>query len=115
MADRPQRIRITANENEKSGKYFHRHFCPFSVICKYLTTRGPYDSDEEQLFVLRDKTPVTADMARALLRQLIDSIGLNSVLYNIHSLRIGRASDLIKYDYTVGRWKCNVVYKYFRN
>ena len=120
-ANRPQKIRIIANSSEKSGRYFHRHFCPFKVIGAYITIRGPYDSDKEQFFVFKDKTVVTPDMARTLLKELIKNLGLNADLYNMHSLRIGRASDLIKYEYTVeeiklmGRWKSNVVFKYFRN
>ena len=100
-ANRPQRIRITANSTERSGKYLHRHFCPFTLLRKYISTRGPYDSDEEQFFIFKDKSPVTADMARTLLRRLISNLGLNSELYNMHSLRIGRASDLIKYKYPI--------------
>ena len=121
-ADRPQKIRITANVDEKTGHYFNRHFCPFKLMARYLAARTPfYDTDDEPFFVLKDKSPVTPEMARNVLRQAIKNLGLNNELYNMHSLRIGRASDLLRYGYTVeeiklmGRWKSNVVYKYFRN
>ena len=71
--------------------------------------------------MFKDKSPVGAEPARKLLRKAITFIGLDSALYDMHSLRIGRASDLIKYNYTVeevqrlGRWKSNVVYKYIRS
>ena len=120
VANRPQKVRITANACEKSGHYMHRHFCPFKVIRAYISSRGPYVSDEEQFFVFKDKSAVTAEIARKLLKKLIENLGLNSNLYNMHSFRIGRATDLLKYKYPIeeiklmGRWKSNVVYKYFR-
>ena len=120
-ADRPQRIRITANSSEKSGKYSNRHFCPFELINRYFKVRPPFESDEEPFFVFRNGTPVTPEVARNVLKSMLTNLGLNSDLYNMHSLRIGRASDLIKYNYPIeiikimGRWKSNVVYKYFRN
>ena len=63
---------------------------------------------------------MTADQTRQLLRKMLPSFGLNAELYDMHSLRIGRASDLIKQNYSIeqvkrmGRWKSNAVYKYIR-
>ena len=63
---------------------------------------------------------MTADQTRQLLRKMLSSFGLNAELYDMHSLRIGRASDLIKQNYSIeqvkrmGRWKSNAVYKYIR-
>ena len=119
--DRPQRIRITANARERSGKYFNRHFCPFESINNYFKVRSTIENEDEPFFILRDGSPVTPEMARNVLKTMLTNLGLNSDLYNMYSLRIGRASDLIKYNYPIeiikimGRWKSNVVYKYFRN
>ena len=47
--------------------------------------------------------------------------GLESHLYNTHSLHIGRASDLSKMGANVekikhvGRWKSNAVYRYIKS
>ena len=74
----------------------------------------------EQFFIFRDKSPVTARNARELLKLIIANLGLDNKNYGMHSLRIGRASDLIKYNYSLeevkrmGHWKSNAVYKYIR-
>ena len=116
----PQKVKITSNCSEKTGSYLHRHFCPFHHIKKYLTLRGDYGSVDDPFFVFSDGTPVSADIARKFLRQIISKINIDPTLYDIYSLRIGRTSDLIKYSYTVeqvkfmGRWKSNAVYCYIR-
>ena len=119
-SSRPQKIKITSNRNEKSGNYKHRHFCPFKLMRKYLHYRGDYNVDEEQFFIFRDGSPVMASHTRNILKILIKRIGLNEKLYGMHSFRIGRTTDLIKYNYSIeqikimGRWRSNVVYKYIR-
>ena len=114
---RPQNIKITANNQEEF--YKHRHFCPFKVINDYIKLRGDYFTTKDPFFVFRDGSPVTAEQARKLLKTAIENIGLNPELYDMHSLRIGRATDLIEFKTVeeiqrMGRWKSNVVYKYIR-
>ena len=95
--------------------------CPFKLLHNYLCHRGAYDTYNENFFVFKDKSPVKAEPTRKLLKKIIKTLGLNNTLYDMHSLRIGRASDLIKYNYSIdevrrlGRWKSNVVYKYIYN
>ena len=118
--DRPQKIKIVSNKSEKSGNYIHRNFCPFKLMRNFLALRGGYKNAMEPLFVFKNKTPVTPTQARKLLKDCIDTLGLDSEVYDIHSLRIGRTSDLIKFNYTIeevkrmGRWKSNAVFKYIR-
>ena len=82
--------------------------------------RGGYDQDTEQFFVFRDGTPVTADQAREVLKTALANIGLNPLNYGIHSFRVGRTSDLIKYNYTkegvkcMGRWCSNTFHEHIR-
>ena len=120
-ADIPQRIKITANTDEKTGNYRHRHFCPFSLLDQFLRVRGNYDSEQEPLFIFRDKSKVSGENARKILRELLITLNINHMYYDMHSLRIGRATDLFKYGYPVeeikrmGRWKSNAVYKYIRS
>ena len=100
---RPQKIKITSNQTEKSDNYRARHFCPFQVMRDHLRVRQGYNSVSEPLFVYKDKSPVMAEQARTFLHLMISNIGLESKLYDMHSFRIGRSSDLIKYNYTIGR------------
>ena len=120
-ADRPQKIKIVSNRVEKSGKYSHRNFCPFRLVSHYLNVRGGYENHLELLFIFGDKSPVTADNARSVLRSMLSKLGLDSSLYDMHSFRIGRTSDLVKFKYPIeevkmmGRWRSNVIYKYIRH
>ena len=118
----PQKIKITSNRNESTGSYIHRHFCPFTVIREFIEYRGTnIQSNNEKFFIFRDRTPVSADKARAVLKLILSNLGLDSSLYGMHSLRIGRCTDLMKFHYPIseirrlGRWRSNVVYKYLRS
>ena len=121
MGTRPQKIKITSNRTEKTGSYFHRHFCPFEILRNYLKLRGGFDDEKEQFFVFRDKSPVRASQVSLLLKKIIGNFGLQQELYSMHSFRIGRTSDLIKFNYPldevqrIERWKSNTVLKYIRS
>ena len=116
-ANRPQHIRIIKNIDERSGNYCNRVFCPFQLVDEYLRMRGDYDHMEEQLFIHRDGSPVSQMQMRQVLSSAIQALGLNHQLYGVHSLRLGRATDLAKFSYSLeeirqmGRWRSNVVYK----
>ena len=115
---RPQKIKIVSNKDEKSGHYTHRMFCPFMVLKHFIDERGGFDDDQEQLFIFKDKQPVKPFHVTTLLKKLIVSLGLNPCNYGMHSFRIGRTTDLIKFGYSIdevrrlGRWRSSVVYKY---
>ena len=117
---RPQKIKITSNRREKSGNYIHRHFCPFKLMRLYMDIRGGFENEQEQFFVFKDLSLVTAVYARKMLKDIMERLNLNNMLYGMHSFRIGRTTDLIKYNYTIdeiklmGRWKSNVAFKYIR-
>ena len=87
---------------------------------QYMEIRGTFDTNTEQFFVFRDGTPVSADNAKEVLKLCLSNIGLEPVHYGMHSFRVGRTTDLIKYNYTIeevkrmGRWRSNVVYRYIR-
>ena len=116
----PQQIKISANARDKSGHYVNRHFCPFNLMRDYLTVRQSIMMEEEQFFVFSDGTAVSPVNARNLLKVLIMRLGLNDSFYGMHSFRIGRTTDLIKYRFPIdevkrmGRWKSNVIFKYIR-
>ena len=53
-----------------------------------------------------------------MLSECLTVLGLNPAMYGFHSFRVGRTTDLIKYNYDIeevkrmGRWHSNTVYKY---
>ena len=98
---RPQKIKITSNNTEKANFYSNRNFCLFYLIRKYMQPRGDFDSDQEQFFVFRDKSPVTPDHARSLLKKILNTLGLDPTVYE-------RTSDLIKCHYYNLAVACNV-------
>ena len=116
---RPQKIKILANESDYKGR--KKFFCPFREVRSYLKLRGNYFNKSEQFFVFSDHAPVKAENLRRVLRLMLSRINLDPTLYDVQSLRIGRASEMIKQGCSVelvqrmGRWKSNAVYKYIRN
>ena len=117
---RPQQISITSNKSEKSGQYLKRCFCPFELTRRFMDWTGGYDDEEEQFFIFRDGAPVTPDQARGVLKQALTNLGLDPINYVMHSFRVGRTSDLIKYQYSIeevkrmDRWCSNTVYRHIR-
>ena len=116
---RPQQIKITKLQNSQAQKKF---FCPFELTLKYSKLRPLIQNAEiEQFFVFRDRSPVKPSHLRHVLKRALLRIGINYKLYSFHSLRIGKASQLIDLGYAIeivkrlGRWKSNAVYKYIRN
>ena len=131
---RPQKIKIlgkrtvevTNSDNEvtsftndqktrKKGE-----FCPYEWAKLYIEMRPPIVSNQEQFFIFQDRSPLKACQLRRLLKETIQSLGLDQNLYDTHSFRIGRATDLFKSGVDIdnikqlGRWKSNAVYKYLR-
>ena len=110
---RLQKIKIWSDSNQSSDE-----FSPFLVTTKFLRERGGYVHDDEPLFIFSDRTPVRPRHFKRVLRTALRNLGLDSRLYDMHSFRIGRASDLIRSGATVeqvkrlGRWRSNAVYKY---
>ena len=115
--NKPQEIRIRS-----SMKSTNRNFCPVEAANEYMDVRGrTYVTDDEQLFIFRDRSPVSANNARQVLKDLLTRLNLNPKLYGTHSFRSGHATDLTKYGHSVesvklcGRWTSNAVYKYIKS
>ena len=129
---RPQKIKIQSDKtglmafphrNKKNMKLAQRCFCPFNLINDYIKRRKLIKetvTSDEQFFIYQDGSPVQGEQVRNILRELINRLGLNGSLYDVHSLRIGRSSDMAKFGYTIGeikragRWRSNSVFKYIR-
>ena len=118
----PQKVKITSNSSDlKAVGFKQRNFCLFSLIRNYIMFRNDtYETYDDPLFIFRDGSPVKVEMARNLLKLLITNLGLDASLYGLHSLRIGRTCDLVKFGFSMeevkqkGRWTSNTVYKYMR-
>ena len=116
----PQQIKIS-ERIQGNPRADNRFFCPFVAIRNYMAVRGrKYATPQEQFFILTDKSPIKADMARNVLSKLFKRLEINPVHYSFHSFRIGRATDLLKFGKSVeqiqriGRWRSNAMYKYFK-
>ena len=116
----PQEIKIKATSED--GHKRNCFFCPFTLLRNYLKLRGEYFELEEPFFVHSNKTPVTPSQLRAVLKQLLENVNLDPSLYGVHSLRIGRCSDmLLKYNYSLqevkraGRWRSTAVFRYLKS
>ena len=116
----PQKIWITSNLSEKSGHYARRNFCPLQLVEDFMNVREIFDMTA-QFFVFRDGSPVSPENARSVLKKCLSNLGLDPSMYGMHSFRVGRTSDLIKYNYSIeevkrmGRWKSNTVYRYIKS
>ena len=117
--NKPQLIKIDAvgkvrNVNGPS-------VCPFQLLQSYVTVRKPYQSDEEQFFVMRDRSPVTAQHFRNTLKRLLKLNKLNSSIYTTSAFRAGRASDLLSMGVSVvtirkiGCWRSSAIYTYLKS
>ena len=119
---RPQKIKISDVTTQMNyNSYTKKFFCPFKLVIQYMSTRSSYITGKEQFFVFADGSPVKGDHFRTLLRKLLTAVNLDSMLYDVHSFRIGRTCDLYKFGYSIeqikamGRWKSNAVYRYLKN
>ena len=123
---RPQEIRITADPQNYSnftrqGTKVVRRFSPFEITKEYSRLRGGYRTQNEQFFIFSDGAPVQSKHVRRMLKRLLKGLKLNPKFYNTHSFRIGRATDLDKFGFSIdsikalGRWRSNTVYNYIRN
>ena len=115
---RPQKIKISRNENLKGRDKF---FCPFKLMQQYMVMRGTgFSNEDEPLFILSDRSHVTPDMVRSMLRVLLNNLGLDTYLYNTTSFHSGRCVDMYKMGYSLevvkraGWWRSNAIYQYLK-
>ena len=130
----PQKIQITGqnhiqvfddhhwvNRDHGTNLACNDTFCPVKWTRRYIKMRRKIRQPEKQLYIFSDSSPVTPMHLRNLLRETLNNLNLDSNLYDTHSLRIGRATDLFKHNVDIetikqlGRWKSNAVYRYLRN
>lgn len=95
--------------------------CPVRLVTAFANLRGRYARyPDQQFFINKDGTPITAIQFRTNLKFILFTLGLPSELYGTHSFRSGKATDdkiagksvsTIKRE---GRWSSSTVYKYIR-
>ena len=84
----PQTVEIKAiSEKECTFPSDVEHYCPYKIIRAYLAVRS--NKEDAPFFIFRDDKPVTGDMFRRVMRNVIKSIGLNPLNYDTHSFCIG--------------------------
>ena len=115
----PQKVTIRGNGDlDVHDSKFQRFFCPFRLTRNYMNIRSGFENDQEALFVFKDKMLVKPSNVHLVVKQSLHNLNLNEDLYDCHSLRIGRASDMLKLHYSLeeikfaGQWHSNAVYRY---
>ena len=62
----------------------------------YLAVKEKFRLDSEAFFIFKGKMNIKPDTFRKKLREALSRLNLDPNVYDTHSLRIGRASDLHK-------------------
>ena len=115
---KPQKVKITAHKTEVKPKRF---FCPFKLMRQFIEERGNYKEDTEPFFIYKSGIGVALANTGSVLKQCIKNLNLRVDSFSFHSLRSGRAQDMVKMGYTieeikqVGQWRSNAVYKYLKD
>ena len=102
---KPQKVKIQAVDEKHYGKSVKRHFCPFQYLRSYIDIRGSYEDPSEPLFVYKHKVIILQALIRKVLKTAINRLGVNAALYDFHSLRAGRTTDLISLGFPVDQVK----------
>ena len=94
--NKPQIIKIdNVGKLAKGNQSPTNALCPFTLLKNYVSIRRKYQNSEEQFFVFRDGTPVTANNLRMLMSKLLKFNRIDSSLYSTQAFHAGRASDLL--------------------
>ncbi|CAH1789773.1 unnamed protein product [Owenia fusiformis] len=95
--------------------------CAVRLMKEYVEFRKRVLTDNNQLFILNDGSPVTRQYFCKHLEVAVCANNLEKSKYTSHSFRIGSSTDLItKYKFSeeqvakMGRWKIKAVKRYIR-
>ena len=95
----------------------HKLDCPIAAYTKYVKLRKtPHGSAFQDISGL----PLTRTTILSVLQSCLAHSHLDSGMYNTHSFRIGKTTDLVHQGYSypkialIGRWKSNAFYKYIK-
>ena len=93
------------------------NYCPVLTLLKFISLRG---CKPGKIFLKSNGKWITRDFIASHVKTIVSSLGLNKALYNTHSFRIGRASDLAKKGVPdqvikkIGRWESSAYTRYIR-
>lgn len=94
-------------------------FDPFQALNDYKLRR-PRTDDQQNFFVFRDGTPLKCNTLRRMLYRILAAANYNKEIFDFHSWRVGRASDLLRSGIPFhlvkkwGNWKSDSILKYFK-
>ena len=81
-------------------------YCPFELLRNYLHVRKKgFRTYTEPFFIFRDRLKVTPLHMRNVLKKALNLAGVDSTLYQTHSLRIGHCVDLHAQGVSMGTLK----------
>ena len=91
--------------------------CPVELLRNYLSVRG---NQTGFLFMKGNGKAMSRIEFLALLKEILEYCGFDSKLFNTHSFRIGRATEMVKEGYSLeqirmaGRWSSDAFKTYIR-
>ena len=106
---RPARLVVPASRSEDA--------CPVRAVKAFLKVRP---KKEGPLFLKEDGKPISRDLVASSLKKCVSKCGLDPELFNTHSFRAGRTTDLVDWgtsDAVIresGRWGSNAFLNYVR-
>ena len=89
-----QKIKITVTSGKNNETQV---FCPLKCAHDYLVIHGRFLTNNDPFFIYQDQLPLQPYQARNVFRTIFNNINLNGKLYDLHSFRIGRATDPLKF------------------
>lgn len=94
-------------------------FDPYIALNEYRARR-PTTEQAMNFFVFQDGTPLKCSTLRRMLYRILKAANFSSEIFDFHSWRVGRASDLLHSGVPFhlvkkwGNWKSDSILKYFK-
>ena len=114
----PQTVKIVAKDRDITASKC-TYTCQFKAICDYLAVCPGFVVLGEQFFVFADNSPVKVTQYRSTLKHMLKRANFDTGFYDMHSLCMGRATDLL-WTFSVetirklGHWMSTMVYRYLK-
>ena len=84
----PQKIRISA-DGQITKKKIGTWFCPFDLAVNFIRIRGDYRSLQEQFFIFRDQSPLTAVQVHRVFKKILSNLNMDTQHFDLNSMRVG--------------------------
>ena len=98
---KPQTVKITSVPCTKSTKKHNEvdqvlRVCPYQLLRNYIAIRRPYKKEDKPFFVFNDRSSITPDQVRAVLKKVLLQANFNPHIYGMHGFRSGKAIDIME-------------------